>query len=145
MQTTTIEENKRIARRVPEEIATNRNLDIVDDVYAEDVVEHGFMGQTTESREEGTEQMKLLHLAFPDFKAEVLDIIGEDDTVAMRVKLSGTHKGPFMGIDPTGKSFEVENMVFTRIEDGKIAERWLQPDTVGMLTQLGIDPEQLPQ
>lgn len=143
MQTTTTEENKRIARRVPEDIATEKNFDAFDDVFAEDVVEHGTFGQESHSREERKEQMQQLLLAFPDFEAEVLDIVAEGDTVAMRVRLSGTHEGPFAGVEPTGKSFEVQNMVFTRIEDGKIVERWVQPDTLAMVTQLGIDPAQM--
>ena len=141
MQTTTIEENKRIARRVPEEIATERNMDIVEEVFAEDFVEHGFIGQTIESREEETEQMKLIHLAFPDFEAEVLDIIGEDDTVAMRVKLSGTHKGPFMGIDPTDAPVDVRGNAMHRVGDGRIAETWATWNFLGVLQQIGaVEP-----
>jgi predicted ester cyclase len=75
--------------------------------------------------------------AFPDFEATVEDIVAEGDTVAMRVTLRGTHDGPFMGVEPTGNPFEVRNMVFTRIEDGKIAERWVQPDTLSLMQQLG--------
>ncbi|MFB6188841.1 MAG: ester cyclase [Halapricum sp.] len=143
MQTTTTEENKRIARRVPEEIASENNLDLVAEVFAEDAVEHGAFGQESHSSEERREQMQQLLLAFPDFEAEVLDIVAEGDTVAMRVRLSGTHEGQFAGVEPTGKSFDVQNMVFTRIEDGKIVERWVQPDTLAMVTQLGIDPAQM--
>lgn len=75
---------------------------------------------------------------FPDFEATVEDVVAEGDTVAMRVTLRVTHEGEFMRTEPTGNSFEVQNTVFTRIEDGKIAERWVQPDTLGMLRQLGI-------
>ena len=75
--------------------------------------------------------------AFPDFEATVEDVVTEGETVAMRVTLSGTHEGEFMGIEPTGESFRVGNMVFTRVEDGRIVERWIQPDTLGMLVQIG--------
>lgn len=127
-----------IARRVPEEIATGKNLDLVEEVYAEDCVEHGPFGQDTEGRDAVREQLETFTNAFPDFEATVDDVVTEGDTVAMRVTLSGTHEGPFMGIEPTGESFRVQNMVFTRVEDGRIVERWLQPDTLGMLAQLGV-------
>ena len=127
-----------IARRVPEEVATGRNLDLVDELYAEDCVEHGPFGQDTEGRDAVKGQLQTFLDAFPDLEATVDDAVTEGDTVAMRVTLSGTHEGPFMGIEPTGESFRVQNMVFTRVEDGRIVERWLQPDTLGMLAQLGV-------
>lgn len=130
-------ENERVARRVPEDIATDGNLDLVEAVYAADAVEHGPMGDI-EGREAIRESLESFLGAFEDFSATVEDVVAEGDTVAMRVTLSGTHEGVFNGIEPTGESFEVQNMVFTRIEDGKIAERWVQPDQLGMLTQLGV-------
>ena len=131
-------ENERIARRVPEDIATEGNLDLVPEVFAADAVEHGPFGQEARGHDEIREFLEGYRAAFPDFSATVEDVVSEGDTVAMRVTLRGTHEGELMGMEPTGESFEVGNMVFTRIEDGKIAERWLQPDTLGMLEQLGI-------
>lgn len=140
MATPTMQEKRRLARRVPEEVATERNLDLIDEVYAEDAVEHGPMGERR-GREAIREQFERFLSAFPDFSATVRDVVAEGDTVAMRVTLRGTHEEPFLGFEPTGRTFEVENMVFTRIEDGKIAERWLQLDMLGLLRQLGIvDP-----
>lgn len=127
-----------IARRVPEEVATGRNLDLIDEIYAEDCVEHGPFGQEVRGRDGIRSEIGAFLDAFPDFEATVEETVTEGDTVAMRVTLSGTHEGPFMGIDPTGESFQVTNAVFTRVEDGLIVERWLQPDTLGMLVQLGV-------
>lgn len=108
-------------------------------MFAADAVEHGpFSEEPIRGRERRKEQLETVLAAFPDFEATVEDVVAEGDTVAMCVTLRGTHEGEFMGIEPTGKSFEVQNMVFTRIEDGKIVERWIQPDMLGMLQQLGV-------
>lgn len=133
-----------IARRVPEDVATGRDLDLIDEIYAEDCVEHGPFGQEVHGREEVKDEIGAFLDAFPDFEARVDDTRTEGDTVAMRVTLSGTHEGSFMGIEPTNESFSAQNMVFTRIEDGRIVERWLQPDTLGMLVQLGIVESPIP-
>ncbi|RQG93785.1 ester cyclase [Natrarchaeobius chitinivorans] len=130
-------ENKRISRRFPEEVATERNLDLIDEICAEGVIDHSPLGEM-KSREELKEQIEYLHTAFEDFSATVEDIVAEGDTVAMRVLLRGRHNGEFMGVAPTGEEFEVENMVFTRIEERKIVERWVQPDMLGLFVQLGI-------
>ncbi|KAB1186624.1 MULTISPECIES: ester cyclase [Haloferax] len=129
--------NALIARRYPEDIATQGNLDLIDEICVEDVLDHSPLGDL-KGREEQKEQMRMLRGAFSDFSATVEDVVTEGDMVAMRVTLRGTHDGEFMGRDGTGKTFEVSNMVFTRIEDGLIAERWVIPDMMGMLTQLGI-------
>lgn len=136
MATTTTDANKRLARRVPEEIATERDSDAVTEVFAADAVEHAPDGDY-EGHAAITENMERIFAAFPDFTATVEDVVAEGDTVAMRVTLRGTHEGAFMGIEPTGRSVEVENTVFTRIEDGKIAERWVQPDMFGLMQQVG--------
>lgn len=132
------QDTKRIARRVPEEIATERRFDLVDEVYAEDAVEHAAFGPDVEGREAIREQLEGFIGAFSDFRASVEEEVAEGDLVAMRVTLSGTHDGEFMGIEPTGNTFEIENTVFTRVVDGKVAERWILPDMFGMLTQLGV-------
>lgn len=129
-------DNKRIARQIPEAVATAGDLDLIDTICTVDFADHSPLGEV-ESREEFRQQMEGIRAAFDDFSATVDDVIAEGDTVAMRVTLRGTHTGEFMGIEPTGEAFEVGNMVFTRIEDGKIAERWVLPDMLGMMQQVG--------
>ncbi len=132
------EENKQIARRFPEEIASEGNFDLIDEICAEDMIDHSPFWEMR-GREAVKEQNRALFEAFGDFSATVEDIAAEGDTVAMRVTVRGTHEGEFMGLEPTGRSFEIGNMVFTRIEDGRIAERWVQPDMLGLLRQLGVE------
>ena len=135
----TLEENKQLARSVPEDIATDRNFDLIDEVIAEGFVEHSPLGGDVHGREGFREQVQAHIDSFPDFEATVEQIVAEGDMVAMRITWRGTHEGDFMGFEPTGKSFEGENMVFTRIENGKVAERWLLPDALGILRQLGVE------
>lgn len=138
-------DNERIARQVPEDIATEGNLDLVEEIFADDAVEHGPFGEEVRGSKAIREALESYRKAFPDFSATVEDSVAEGDTVALRVTLRGTHEGEFMGLEPTNKTFEVQNMVFTRMEDGKIAERWLQPDTLGMLQQIGVLPTNIAQ
>lgn len=131
----------RIARRFPEDVATEGRLELLDELLTDDYVEHSPFGGL-EGREAAAEQLESLRAAFPDFTATVEDVVAEGDLVAMRVTLRGTHEGEFMGIEATGNSFEVPNGVFTRIEGDRIAERWIVPDLLGMLQQLGVVPEE---
>lgn len=133
-----VEQLTKVARQFPEDGATAGQIDLIDEICAKDVVDYSPMGEVR-GRKALKAQLKGLRTAFTDFSATVEDVVTEEDTVAMRVTLRGTHEGEFMGVEPTGRRFEVANMVFTRVEDGQIAERWVIPDTLGILQQLGIE------
>lgn len=134
---TTPEENKQIARRFPEEVATEGKTDRIDEICTEDVIEHSPLGERR-GHEELKEQSRYIHAAFPDVSVTIEDAVSEGDIVAQRLTFRGTHEGEFMGIEPTGNEVEIANMLFTRIEEGQIAERWLLPDTFGLMQQLGV-------
>jgi steroid delta-isomerase-like uncharacterized protein len=139
---TTAEENKRIVRRIREEVEDQGDLGAIDEIFAEDVVMHTPMGEFS-----GHEAIKEMYESdregFSDSAETIHDVIAEGDTVAMRLTERGTHDGEFMGIEPTGKEFEIQTMAFFRMEDGKVAEWWMQPDTLGLMQQLGVNPEDL--
>ena len=135
---TTAEENKRIARQYPEEVATGRNVDLIDELVTDDFVEHGGpFDEDRHGREADKEQIRSILEAFPDFEATSIRTVGEGDYVATHFTYSGTHDGEFMGIPATGTHVEVSGMAIDRIEDGKIVERWGDADMLGVLQQVG--------
>ena len=83
---------------------------------------------------------------FPDFKTEILDMISEGDTVAVRYKMNATHSGEFMGVAATGTKVEWNAMVFYKIENEKIFKGWLVDDMLGLMAQIGVKklPQMLP-
>jgi steroid delta-isomerase-like uncharacterized protein len=82
--------------------------------------------------------------AFPDLHHEIVDMVAEGDKVAIRLNVTGTHKGEFQGIPPTGKKLSLYEMGFVTIIDGKITEGWISADTMGLLQQLGALPPSSP-
>lgn len=77
--------------------------------------------------------------AFPDLEVAVEKMVADDDCVAIAYTVTGTHKGDFHGVAPTGKKIEARGMQIARFEDGRIAERWGSSDELGILKQLGVD------
>src|SRR5215212_11781430 len=61
---------------------------------------------------------------FPDLRVTIEDILAEDDRVAVRARWRGTHEQEFRGVPPSGKVVEFTGVVFWRIADGKLRERW---------------------
>jgi predicted ester cyclase len=78
--------------------------------------------------------------AFPGYALSIEQMIAEDDLVSVIGRASGTHKGPFMGVPPTGKSWDVPLHITYRLKDGKIVEHWLVLDTAAFMQQLGMIP-----
>lgn len=133
----TTKENKEIVRRFADQFINEGNYDTAEEFLAEDIHDYTPMGETT-GRDAVVATAKKIETAFPDFSITLEEIVADGDTVAVRMIQRGTHEGVFMGIEPTGKSFEIEAMAFARVEDGKIVERRTRPNVLGMLDQLGI-------
>lgn len=54
--------------------------------------------------------------------------------------VTGTHRGEYMGIPPTGRSVTYSEIIVFRFEDGRIAETWGVVDVLAQLRQLGALP-----
>ncbi|WP_254769025.1 ester cyclase [Salinilacihabitans rarus] len=134
----TVEDHKELARRVQEEVWNEGDVDAVDDLFVEDFVQHSpWEPSELHGRDEFKEQVRSFHAAFPDLHGTVDDVIAEGDTVANRFTMRATHRGEFVGAEPTGEEVEFVGTIFARVEDGRIAERWVVDDVLGFLEDLG--------
>ncbi len=78
---------------------------------------------------------------FPDIQWTLEEIIAEDDRVAARFTMRGTHQGTFFGVPPTGNKVQVQAMNFYRLSSGQFVEEYGQPDLLGLLQQIGAVPK----
>lgn len=84
---------------------------------------------------------QMLIAAFPDFRMDIEDVIASGDKAVARVRVTGTHKGEFMGIPATGKSAAVNLIDITRFgDDGLAREHWGVSDQLALMQQLGVIP-----
>jgi len=77
---------------------------------------------------------------FPDIQWTIEDMITENNKVAVRFTIRGTHKGVFFGVPATEKPIVVQAMNFYRLADNQIIEEFGQPDMLELLTQIGAVP-----
>jgi steroid delta-isomerase-like uncharacterized protein len=80
----------------------------------------------------------LLLEAFPDLHLTVEDMIAEGDKVVVRNTVTGTHRGEYMGLPPTGKSVTYDEIFIFRFVNGRIAETWGVVDVLSQMKQLGV-------
>lgn len=74
--------------------------------------------------------------AFPDLEIRIRHLVAHDDLAAVALTLRGTHLGDWFGIAATGRTVDVEEMMFFRFEDGLLVEMWEVFDELGLQTQL---------
>ena len=135
-------ENKKIARRIAEEVFSKGKLDVLDELVADDYVGYDIANpEPMRGREGVIEQVNTYRSAFSDLKLTVHDQIAEGDRVVTRWRGTGTHTGDLMGITGTGKQTTVEGVTIDRIKNGKIVESYDYWDALGLLQQLGAIPQ----
>ena len=136
------EQNKALMRRFFDEVVNQGQLELIDELVADDFVEHeSFPGLPSTGPAAPREAFKMFLGAFPDMQFAAEDMIAEGDKVATRVTMTGTHKGEFMGIPATNKQFSVQAMDIVQFRDGKAIAHWGVTDQAAMMEQLGLTSE----
>ena len=132
------EMNKAVVRRAVEELFNTGNLEIEDEVFAPDFVDHS----PSDLESSGLENFKRFvvgwRAAFPDTRSAVEDMIAEGDRVEVRWTTQATHRGEFLGVPPAGNVMTARWLgIF--LSNGKIADIWDHYETQWLLHQLGVD------
>ncbi len=93
------EENKKLVRRITEEVWNKGDLSLIPEIYAPDFVGNA-PPETMKGPEGYRELVKKYRTAFPDVQFTIHDLIAEGDKVAVRWSTRSTHKGTLAGIAP---------------------------------------------
>jgi steroid delta-isomerase-like uncharacterized protein len=87
-----------------------------------------------------------LYRAFPDIEYRIVDRVAEGNKIAIRWQGSGTHRGDYLGLAPTGRQVEYDGITFYELEGDKIARIFVTANLLGLVRQLTIkEPEARPQ
>jgi steroid delta-isomerase-like uncharacterized protein len=115
------EQDKR--HSIPSELVTDDYRIVIGSSEPKDLADHD-------------EYQGAFYTACPDLDQQVIDAIVEGNRVAVRLQVSGTNTGPFMGQPATGKSYTISAMAMIRVEGEKIAEINVLFDESSLLAQL---------
>jgi steroid delta-isomerase-like uncharacterized protein len=100
---------------------------------ADDFVEHEAFPGVPPTKQGVGMLFEQLRTAFSGFRMNVEAIAAEGDMVVVRVTMTGTHVGEFMGIPPSGKEVRVPLCDWTRVRSGKAVEHWGVTDTSALM------------
>ncbi|MEU8248944.1 ester cyclase [Nonomuraea sp. NPDC048916] len=138
---TTAARNKETLRRFHDAVSTGDEEIVsrtIDEVVRPDVQIRTPLPIETTGTQAMKEVLAMLHRAFPDLHVEIEDVIAEGDRVVTRNTVTGTHRGEYMGVPPTGKSITYKEILIARFADGRVAETWAVVDVMSQMRQLGV-------
>lgn len=110
--------------------------------YAADFVGDDIALAEPQHGPEDIRRLTLYYLrAFPDLEATVDAKAIDGDVVVLVWTLTGTHRGTFMNIPPTGRPTSVRGTTYLTIRDGLIRQATRIWDLAGLLRCMGLLPE----
>jgi len=125
--------------RITDEIWNNGRLELIDELIAEDLVDHvELVGLEGNGRARYRASLELTRAAFPDYQNPLDLVLADGDYAVSYGRSTGTHRGEYLGIPPTGRSFDVPTWGILRFADGQAVERWGLADNLAMIQQLGL-------
>lgn len=135
--------NKALVFRSEVELWNRGNLSVADELYSPVFVGHFASGQEWRGIRGIKDAVSSHRASFPDWTEHIEDILADGDKVAIRVSSTGTQRGKFMDLEPSGRKITIEEIHIFRIENGKIVEQWGMPDLQSLMQQL-VAPEPEP-
>jgi predicted ester cyclase len=132
-----------IVRRWFQELWTDGNEIIIDELLAPDAVVHGLTTPTGE-RIVGPQGFRPLfhHFqgAFPDMRISIGPVVCQGDWVAAHCDVTGTHRGPGFG-SPTHEPIHFTGITMVRTKNGKLVEGWNAFDFLTCFQQIRLLPK----
>jgi steroid delta-isomerase-like uncharacterized protein len=124
-------------RRYFEEVANGHDLELADQLFAPEFGSPGPIVGPDRARA----ALLSMWAAFPDLRVSIGELVAEGDRVVAKVTYTGTHRGTFLGVQPTGRSIRFTGVELAVVRDGLIArEAWHVIDHAEILEQLGGKP-----
>jgi steroid delta-isomerase-like uncharacterized protein len=141
MSTAEVAANKALFKRF-HEAANTGDFDFlattIDEVVAPDAVIRTPLPIDATGADALKQIWAMLLRIYPDIHLTVEDLIGEGDKVVGRTTVTGTHRGEFMGVAPTGNSVTYNEMFIFRFADGRVVETWGVVDVYAQMKQIGV-------
>lgn len=110
---------------------------LVGDVLSPDFLFRGSLGQEVQGRDGWRRYRDLIRRGSSDFHNEIIDLVVAEDRAAARLEYSGTHTGPLLGFNPTGRRFTYSGVAFFTASDALLTEAWVLGDLQSLSAQLG--------
>ncbi len=130
-------DNKMIVRRFYEEIVNTGDVSQIADVISADYTEVMDGKRYAVGLEGAASHVLGVRNTYPDLRLTVDHQIAEGEWVATCITATGTHKGEWIGIAPTGRKVTFTGVNVDRVVEGKIVEHGGAANMLGPLLEIG--------
>ena len=130
------DQNVAAVRRLTQDGFVGGKVDVIDDVVAEDCVDHDPMPGQGQGRAGQRHTCQMVVDGLSNRSTLRDDFLATGDTVVENWIFQGTHTGDFLGAPATGKQLQVRGIEIWRLAGGRIVERWGVVDAAGVMEQL---------
>lgn len=137
-----LEANKNLVREFAARIDAG-DWEALDELVTKDIRRHSRATTARpeiSSREEFKQHEQARNTPWPDGRVTYEMMLAEGNMVAAYATFTGTNNGPLGQFSATGRPVETKFLAMFRIEEGKIAEIWVEWDNIAVLSQLGLYP-----
>lgn len=131
-----VEINKELIKSLFEDVLNRGNPDKIYELISTDYHEQDLMTGQSQGLNGVRQRLEIIFEAFPDARYTIEDIISDEEKVAVRWIMTGTHLGNFMNIAPTGRLISMKGIDIYEISDQLIVTHWNEVDVYGLLNQL---------
>lgn len=115
---------------------SDHDPDLLDEALTEDWQDIPLAPGQVTGREGMKPLIRAFSAAFPDARVTVHEVIGAPGRAGVRGEITGTHKGEWFGIAPTGARFMLPIHDFHHVREGLITHTWHMEDWFGWLHQV---------
>jgi len=132
----TPDDNITIVRRLVDRFVNALDVDVADEIFAEDCVNHRPPPDAPTGRAEIKRFVADIHAAVPGVRFDIDHLFADGDRVALYLSGSGIHSGAYAGVAPTGRSVTIVAMSIFVMRDGQITDRYNITDLAGLMRQI---------
>lgn len=131
-------DNKQIVHRFILDCWNQGKLNSITEVVADNCRFHDPVFPTlTSGMQNLKNHIESCRRAFPDLHFTIDDTIAERNEVVIHWTVTGTHKGDFLGMQPSNRKANVSGTTIYRVESGRIVEQWAHWNLMTLMEQLG--------
>lgn len=137
-----VADNKVAVQRLFDEVWNGRRFEVIPELYAADfVADYRPYSPLRQGRDAVREMVERAWTTMPDYHEELISMLGEDDVVAVHLRITGTQLGSWGPLPPTGRRLEFEEMLFLTFDaSGKVVHQRGIVDNLAGLRQAGVMP-----
>ena len=128
--------NKDLVNLYYEELWNKKNKEYIDILFDDNITFHGSLGLSSNGKKEFEQYMDMIHTAIPALFHSIIDMVVDNENIAVRALYTGKHTGKLLSYEATNNRIRYNGATFFKFNEGKITSVWVLGDLNTLIKQL---------